>query len=292
MCEVIKRLKIAILSSEKHCNKICEDILLKESLINKFSFDAEIIPWETANFDAFKTIIIRSVWGYHRKSETFFEKLKAYQNQGGIIINDLKIMKFINSKYNQYTLCSKLSIPYVETQKLKDLKNNFNFPIVVKPTISASGENTHKVDSALELDNIVENDTINCEKNNFYIVQPYIKGIEFGEKSYIFIDGEFKYAVNRFPGVLIGQKKIEMLKPKDVDTRVLSYGKIICDNFKSLAFLRLDVVYQNGIPNIMEIEAIDPDLFIRNISDENFKMQVVDSLSNTILKRILKLKRQ
>ena len=186
-------------------------------------------------------------------------------------------------------MCNKLNVPFVKTQKLDDINNCKDFPIVIKPSISASGDNTFKIDTFMQLKSFIDNNRITNLNDNFFLIQPFIEGIYNGEKSYIFINGCCKYAVNRFPGIFTSEKNIEVLDLKDVDNQIISYGKTIYNYFnKNITHFRLDIVYQNNQPLIMEIETIDPDLFIRNIEDQNLKENVIEELSSIIVNKILK----
>lgn len=276
-------IKIAILSSEKHCNKIEEDLLLKDRLISLYNFKVAIIPWKSTELNDYDVILVKSVWGYHNSSDEFFAKLQILKQNGKIIINDVDTMNFLNSKYNQYNTCGKLKIPYIKTCRLEEYRGEFGFPIVVKPDISASGDSTFKINSIDEYNIMLP--SLDCYKKDF-IVQPYYDGIMNGEYSYVVINGICKNIVKRYPGVFTDLKAVYPLDKTVISDEILKFVDILYKKFGKLAFFRLDIMFNNNKPYIIEIESIDPDLFIRNIENLNEKINVVDELARCVYEKV------
>ena len=288
--------KICILSSEKFEGKIVEDILLRDEL--KKAYECDIVAWERVTEDIinnFCIFIVRSVWGYHKNYTKFLNLILNIEKRGKCVLNSYENICDNISKYNQIKFFEQNNIPYVPTIFFdKDIKTTTNYNIfnadalVIKPSISASGANTIKINK-LDLNNIYKiYDEILKDSNQKLLIQPYIKAIEKGEYSCIVIDNEFQYAVNRLPGIFTSQKGVKYIEevPENI--------KIIVDNIikvlkpLNLLFYRIDFLEYNNNYLVNELEMIDPDLFIKRL-DVNLQEKEINKLSNLIIKKVKNL---
>lgn len=286
--------KVCILSSIKFVNKIEEDILLKNELLKYY--DCDIVAWETLNkevINEYSVFIIKSVWGYHTKYTQFLKLLKHLDNLGKIIFNKYKSIVFDISKINQNNFMQKNGIPTIPTFCI-DKRNDFKVFeslstdfCVIKPSISASGDNTYKI----KVDAIKKNAKVcrDLKKNNKEVlVQPYIDSIQSGEISCIIVNDEFQYAVKRYPGVLISEKSVEYIE--SIDNKVIQLVNYIIRMLKAydLLFYRVDLVKSGDEYLVIELEMIDPDLFIKKLP-EDLKHNVVKKIAETINRKISKI---
>lgn len=282
--------KVCILSSVKFENKIMEDILLKYE-IQKYC-ECDIIAWEkitSETVEEYSVFIVKSVWGYHRNFSEFLKLIENIEKAGKFVFNTYENILFNISKYNQYEFMVKNDIPTIPTFLLKEYKTSKVYEkknYVIKPVISASGENTKKV-KLTEIEKIKkEYEKFESDYNNKIIIQPFIDNIINGEISCVVINDTFRYAVKRFPGIFTKEKNIEQLS--ELESALLSLLETIIEKMKrfDLLFYRVDFVKNNDEYLVIEIEMIDPDLFIRNIPT-NTQEEVLKEMANTINKKVL-----
>lgn len=274
-------IKIGIVSNDKFINKIDEDLSLKRQLISD-GMEAEIISWEDKNVDykKFDAIIIRSVWGYYDKYESFIMWLDKIERSKINIFNDITIVKNNIRKDLQFNLLDKYNIPHIKTifQKGHIDISNYNGDWIIKPIISESGNNTYKIKN---VDVNTFSEIIN-QPYNGVMIQPYIDKIIDGEYAIIFIGGINTHNMIRYPGIFTAKQKpceIAQVPPKVM--KLANDVKNIPE-YKDALYMRVDIVNKNK-PMIMEVELIDPDLLTRYIDNK----KALQLLSKKIKERLL-----
>ena len=288
---------IAIISCNKWAGKVSEDILLKHEL-NKLNVDVDIVSWEdpNINYEKYNIVVIRSIWGYQNNINAFVKWLDLLKKQDVVVINDLDIIKNTLSKKDQFNILDKYKISHIETKFItkKQIKtslldwfdqNCLNELYVFKPMISASGSNTLIVDAKNKnsLDKIYQ--SVLAEENNGIMVQPYINGIEEGEISLIFIDKKFSHAIRRHSGVFDGFIRIGEIPYNLIDQKLLNIAQNIVNltEFQNITFCRLDFVKNEDDYLIMEIECIDPQLFLTSIKEKKRRAKALNLLAKKII---------
>ena len=146
---------VAILSSKKWQNKVTDDILLRQELL-KNNINAKIIAWdEQHNYKDFDLVIVRSIWGYEKDIFNFEKFLNKLSQNNNRVLNDISIMKNNYDKEKQFSLLEKYKIPHIKTifipKNSKDIisvvQKNLNGEMILKPSMSASGNNTYVINS-------------------------------------------------------------------------------------------------------------------------------------------------
>jgi len=260
--------RIIIASSNKYVNKVKEDINLCYYLL-KNGIYSEIKDWKNISDD--ENIIIRSVWGYQNEIDDFN---KFLSNRKGITINSVDILNKNISKKEQYELFKKYNISCIDTQFVYDIKDiDIKEKSVLKPIISASGNNTYIVNS---------NDDIKEDLSKGYMVQPYIEKINNGEYSIILFEKELVYGIRRYPGIFTNRQSVEYIS--DIDDNIKSIINDInkIDEYNDYVFMRVDIVDNK----VIEIELLDPQLFIETIPDKNKRIDIYVKLVNIIRERL------
>lgn len=266
--------KINIVSSNKYKNKIKEDLILQKYLL-KEGYHTKIISFED-NYQGNDLNIIRSVWGYHHNVERFLKFINNNKtiNNKDIIINNI-------NKKKQYQILKENDITVIDTiflDNIKDYKYNGKI-LVIKPVISASGDNTFIISNVNDLDNVKELTNI--------MIQPFISSVTAGEISIIVIDKKIKYGIKRFPGVFTKYKKEEYISINNLDKSIIDTANniILIKEYKEALFMRIDFIFDNNCYKVMEVELVDPNLFIETISDTKLKDEVYKSFVEAIKTR-------
>lgn len=290
--------KLAILSSIKFENKIMEDILLKKELM-KF-YDCEIIAWEKINKETvhlYSAFLIKSIWGYHRNYLKFIELIRYIKSCEIPIFNSYENIMFDISKKNQYSFLKSYNINTIPTFFLSDYSKMAKNKIfdckqyIIKPAISASGENVIKT-SKIDLTFLKQTyKDVLLDKNQDILIQPYINSVTKGEISCIVINDKLQYTVKRYTGVFTSEKSIKY--NSTIESNIKEFVNPIINSLKKLEllFYRIDLMENNGNYLVVELEMIDPDLFIRNLPYEiqeravktiidtlNYKIQIKDGM--------------
>lgn len=266
--------KVNIVSSSKYKNKIKEDLILQKYLL-KEGYHTKTISFED-DYQESDLNIIRSVWGYHHDVERF---LKFINNNKTINNKDLIINNI--DKKKQYQILKENDITTIDTiflDNIKEYKYNSD-KIVIKPVISASGDNTFIINNVNDLENV---------KNlNNIMIQPFIDGVNDGEISVIVIDKRIKYGIKRFPGVFTKYKKEEYISINNLDKDIIDTVNniILIKEYKEAVFMRIDFIFDNNCYKVMEVELVDPNLFIETINDSKLKDEVYKSFVKAIKTR-------
>ena len=275
---------IAIISCDKYCEKIREDIELKYYLLRSNIY-VDILSWKSdVDFNKYDALIIRSVWDFQEDVDSFLNWLSNIKIP---VFNDLDLIKNNIDKENQYKLMDKYNIKHVETVFLKKKfnisdvwKNNFDKydKLVLKPCISESGKNTYLINKK----NI--NDVNLSNNDSKMMIQPFMDGIKDGEYSVIYFNHKFSHCILRHSGVLETENTIYEVT---IDKKLLDICNKIdgIEEYKNYLFLRLDFIKQDDEYLLLEVELIDPMLFINKC---NNKKNIYKNFANEIKKNIFK----
>ena len=265
---------LAILTSERVPDLLEYDKKLVEGLL-MHDIIAEPVVWETqstelANYDA---VLFRTTWGYHEKYHKFLLFLDYLDSLKIPIFNPVRIIRKNLHKFYLREL-PELNIPTIDTVfvdrnseiTLKSIISEKKWDkFIIKPAVSAGAYKTHLIndysdDGAEEIFR-----SMNLESD--LLVQKYIPEIiTDGEWSTIFFNRDYHYTVNKIP------------KPGDFRVQTLFDGKYtVCnppENVLEISkrtaelfldeclYVRVDGVRSNGQFLIMEIEMIEPDIYL------------------------------
>ena len=284
--------KIGIVTCDKYKNKVLEDIRLKYYLA-KLKVKARIVSFESDNFTDYDAVIIRSVWGFSK--DKFVEWLETIDKKGIKVFNDIDLIKNNFSKKEQFELLDKYNIKHIQTDYVNNddrLKEKLEAclkkgSIVVKPHVSESGANTYllpkndRISNSLNLDEFLTN-RINTD---IFLVQPFLN-IEDGEISIIAVDGVITHIVKRFPGILGSRKQTVEFKADDTDLISIAEKVIKIKEYSNQLYMRVDLIKQNDEYLVLEVELIDPMLFINSITDKKRRKEIYYVLAKSIKERM------
>lgn len=291
---------IGIVSCDKWQNVLEEDKNLKQELLN-LGLKANIISWQQPLDEKYDMLVLRSVWGYQNYYHEFKKWLLDLKKNNIPIANDVDIILSNIRKDIQFEILKNHHIDYIDTIFFN--RNNLsNIPLldkknyVIKPSISGSGENTYLVTNSdhESISNTIKSEEIYDKYSEILennqdckiMVQPFIKEINDGEYSCIFIEGELTHTMLRFPNIFHDKKKPYLVKnvPKSIINLAKKVEKI--EEFKGYLYMRVDMVLINGQAKIMEVELAEPDLLTKYINDSKVKEQTIKTLSRKIARRV------
>lgn len=300
--------KVGIVSCDKWKGKIDEDKRLKLAL-EDLGIKAEIISWEEDKLDDYNLLVLRSVWGYQNNYKKFKSWLLELKEKGIQLLNNPDMVLTNIQKNKQFNILDNYNIEHINTvfltsvdlylvefsKKLLELsKSN---PIVIKPTISGSGENTFLLDmnninsqipNTIELKEVREKFEPLIQENDDLeiMIQPYISEINFGEYSCIFIDGQLTHTMLRFPNVFHAKQRPYLIENVPKSVLNLAHKVENIPEFQGYLYMRVDMVVVDNIPKIMEVELAEPDLLTKYIENKNVQNEVTKILSKSINRRV------
>lgn len=234
----------------------------------------EPVPWTKArDLGGFDLALPLVAWGYHLDFERWLALLDRAESERWPLINPPALLRWSSDKAYLAELADKgiatvptLSVEACCDADLEEARRLFESDwLVIKPPVSASATGTHRLGP---------NSDLPAEsRGRPMIVQPLIREIErTGEFSLMLFDGEFSHAVVK--------------RPKSGDFRVQPHlGGVTLASEAPLGaeqlardalaaapahatYARVDMVPDDdGVLRIMELELIEPALFLDHAPD-------------------------
>lgn len=260
-------------------NTIYEDKLLSE-ILTELGISHEIQSWSDPEVDwsSYSHLLIKSTWDYFDFYPEFLVWIDKIKALGIPVLNDLEIIRWNSNK--RYLLeieaqgfptiagvmLEKGSKPTLEQIQKKVCSDT----IVVKPLVSGGAKNTLRIPVS-EWSNFEEKVT-ELVKEEAFLAQPYVKEVaEVGEYSLIFFNQKFSHAVLKTPAKSDFRVQhyyggtIQEIQP---DSSLLGPAQKLIDTFgKGTLYGRVDGVLIDGVFHLMELELIEPYLFL-GLSDQ------------------------
>ena len=254
-------------------NIILEDSLLQKALVNlgfivyRSSWSSKTFNWESVDF-----AIFRSTWDYFERLDEFLNWVRFY-SKNIKFINDIDLVLWnLDKKYLQSfpkkNIVPSLFLKLNENTSLETIFKQTNWKeIVIKPSISASAWNTHRISKNKSKDfNLIFN---KLKKEHRMIVQEFQSNVlSIGEVSIMVFGGVFPHAVLKkakendyrvqddFGG------SVSVYKPSKAEIEFAEKIINLCP--KKPIYARVDILfdkYKN--PILSELEVIEPELWFR-----------------------------
>ncbi|MGK0201241.1 MAG: glutathione synthase/RimK-type ligase-like ATP-grasp enzyme [Planctomycetota bacterium] len=250
-----------------------DDVLIVTALeargctVTPAAWNESFEPFERADL-----LVVRSTWDYFDEAAAFDAWLQRLKTVPGVVCNAPSLMLWNSNKKYLLDLAergaplppTKLSQPTAAalTAAMDELDLQ---EAVVKPVIGAgaSGLTIMQRNDADSIDRAAA--ALQCEG----LVQPLIPEIRtLGETSCTFFAGEFSHAVVKRPGtdsILVQAEHGGRTEPASLTPEQLATARSMLDLLPEPAvFARVDMVLIESAPLLMEIEVIEPELFVQH----------------------------
>lgn len=285
-------MKIAIITydnkGEYASNEVNEDVTL-EKILRELGLDFSFEIWSDPKVDwhEYSLLLVKSPWDYFDRYEEFKSWCEKMLDYGIPSLNAMDTILWNSDKWYLQDIQEK-GFPIVPTQFLKkqaplQIENYFQQfntdTLVIKPTVSGGSKNTIKLQKSDWQEHEATLKTWLEEAD--FMVQPFVEEVaKTGEYSYLFFNGKFSHAVLKSPkqGEFRVQHffggKIHPISPKAEE---LNYMQQIVDSFAAdTLYARVDGVWTEGVFYLMELELIEPYLFlfISEEAQENYKKAI------------------
>lgn len=297
---------IGIVSCNTWKNKVYEDISTKYYL-NKQGYGVDIISYEEKNdYSKYKALIIKSIWGFQKNKQTFDNFLKEVSKNKTPIYNSVEIISNNYNKEKQFELLDKYHIKHIDTIFIKNdsnieknikkiWQNKFNNydKLVIKPVVSESSADTYIISL-----NETGKNTINLKdvKNKYQsinyslMLQPFIKEVKNGEYSVICFSNKLSHVIKRCVSVFGEKPYIKSIPKETIDNEMHEIINKICSikEYQNNLYMRIDLVKTNKEYQVMEVELLDPQLFLNAITPNCCKKEAYQIFTKEIINRITK----
>jgi glutathione synthase/RimK-type ligase-like ATP-grasp enzyme len=264
--------RVAIVTFERLPNLSPDDQLLLRELA-RLGLAVEAVIWSDGSVDwsKFSSIVIRSCWDYHHRHEAFLEWLTKIEALGLSIWNRPNLIRWNIDKIYLRALQEKgVRIPatvWVDQGNSVDVREVLRSQgwqrAVVKPRVSASGHRTLLVGE--ELGRQKQIDQVFHVSGG--LIQEFLDMVETeGEWSFLFFNKKYSHAVLKRPKSGEFRTQIEhggsfdlAIPPRDY----VEVAQIVINSIGGpLLFARVDGVPVAGKFTLMELELIEPYLFL------------------------------
>jgi glutathione synthase/RimK-type ligase-like ATP-grasp enzyme len=233
---------------------------------------ARVEPWDAAaavvDWSAADLVAVRTTWDYTDRRDEFLAWASRVA-ASSVLSNPQAVLEW-NSHKRYLVELAEAGVPVVPTRLVPaGTEPDPLGPgrVVVKPAVSAGGRGTHR-GLGPELDGtlaglVALGDTL---------VQPAVDGIDRdGEVSLIRLGTRWSHAVRKFPaegGFLVHERHGGRLEDHDPTPRELEVAEAALARAPApVQAARVDLVRLDGEPVVMELELIEPELFLRRSPD-------------------------
>ncbi|MBC6109524.1 RimK family alpha-L-glutamate ligase [Pedobacter fastidiosus] len=253
------------------------------NFLKQKGLNIEKVIWNDpqVNWENYQLAILKSPWDYFDLIGDFYNWLNFLEEKKIKLLNPIDVVKWNADKHylNDIQSAGLKVTPsfFISKADQIDLADYFikfdTKKLIVKPCVSGGAKNTFKVTS----ENVAE---INSKlamliKDEDFIVQPFLDEIpESGEWSFIFFNGEFSHALLK--KTKTGDFRVQhtfggTIYPQNPGRKLIDTAKEYVDLFaKGCLYARVDGVMVNNEFTLMELELIEPFLFL-NTDPNNYE---------------------
>jgi hypothetical protein len=269
--------------------------------LRELGADAELHPWDSreADWASFDLVVARSPWDYSVRHDEF---LAWTDRVGGALENAPELIRW-NSDKRYLADLGAAGVPVVETTYVGpgDAPPAIDGEIVIKPTVSGGARNTGRFGprSATEAHALIARITA---EGRTAMVQPFVATVEeAGETAVVTVDGAVSHVLRK--GAILRADEVAPIREDDelgvaevmYDPELVVPGGAEPDEL-ALAQRTLEAIRERfgvtplvarvdmlrspeGAPLILELEAIEPNLYFDQIP------KGVEVLAHAILRR-------
>ncbi|WP_260482738.1 ATP-grasp domain-containing protein [Sphingomicrobium flavum] len=245
-------------------------------MLAKAGIAIEPVKWDAVDDDVLRRVdgvLPLIAWGYHLDPGRWFDLLDRIAFRRVPIANPVNVLRWSSDKSYLSDLEQKgvAIVPSIfghgeegDALLARARQTWGDVELIVKPVISGSADGTYRLERGEAMPDGLSERRL--------IVQPFLPSIlHAGEQSLIYFGGSYSHAaVKRAkPGDFRVQPEFggseEQIEPSAA-VRALADAALACAPGDT-AYARVDIVMHGDTPCIMELELVEPDLFLRYAPD-------------------------
>jgi len=235
----------------------------------------EWVAWRdpAVEWAAFDAVLIRSTWDYHEHVDEFVawaghvDTVSELYNPATVVRWNAHKGYLLDLEANKVQVVPTSVVERTRPETLSNVADRQGWrDVVLKPSVSAGAKGTgrYRVD-----DPSAERALRAILETSDALVQPYLSEIETGgETSMVVIDGSLTHAVSKVPGAGDfrvqphhgGAERVTEPTPAEVDLAEQVLDAV--STFGSVLYARIDCVTVEGRATLMELEVIEPALYL------------------------------
>jgi glutathione synthase/RimK-type ligase-like ATP-grasp enzyme len=255
--------------------------------------ETRFIDWRSpgVDFSQVDLVVLRTCWDYHLRAAEFTEWLRRTARMVPVL-NAVETVLWNHNKFYLRELLAQgiqiaptVFVTATEAMSEKDWEQIRGWQkMVLKPAVSATAHNTWLLDRAALP---TETELARRMHGEPFLVQQFIPEIQTqGEISFIYIEGDYSHAVLKRPAAGdfrvqkdFGGSAVAFLPP----TALLDQANEIANavpRVRDSLYCRIDAVAREGKLVLMELELIEPELFLTSAGGaaETFAAAIVRRL--------------
>jgi glutathione synthase/RimK-type ligase-like ATP-grasp enzyme len=229
-----------------------------------------LLPWDASECDAApgELVVLRSTWNYFREVDRFLAWVDRTAERTPIF-NPAALVR-TNARKTYLRDLAERGVPIVPTEYVDRWKPRELEPIVgalgaeaivIKPVVSAGSFLTKRFDR----DQMADADRFLRElaAERDVMVQRWMPEVEtYGERSLVWIDGAFTHAIRKSPRFSGDAENVSSEVPMTPAERAFGES-VVAPLAKDILYARVDTIDDAGTLRLMELELIEPSLFLR-----------------------------
>jgi glutathione synthase/RimK-type ligase-like ATP-grasp enzyme len=270
------RAEIALVTASQMPKPDLDTGLLVEELA-RIGARAAVVSWDDAiHWADVPLVVLRTPWDYSRRFEAFMEWAGRVDGETRLL-NPFPLVRWNGHKSYLLDLEAK-GVPIVPTTLFRthDMHTSDWPPgisegseVVVKPAIGAGANGAMK---ARKNDPGLARHLAEILQTKDALAQPFVPSVaESGEVSLVYFGGRYSHAIRKRPAK--GDFRVQdqhggTLHPHEPTARELAVGSAALAAAPApAAYARVDLVEWQGDPVVMELELIEPELFLRRSAE-------------------------
>lgn len=262
------------LATSPHLPDLVPDDHAAVRAMHEMGVDAAPAVWSdpAVAWHDFDAVVIRTCWGYYERVGEFIEWIDRLDNRGTRVLNPPAIIRWNFDK--RYLLdLERCGVPIVPTrwvgrgarETLSSIVREAGWDdIVVKPAVSAGAHLTWRATGVTALD---DERFASMVAARDVIVQPFVREVvSDGELSLVFFGGEPSHAVLKRPGdgdFRVQKKHGGSVRAITPDAAIVRAARTVVEAAPGpVLYARVDGCVAGGRFEVMELELIEPELFL------------------------------
>ena len=262
--------RIAVVNSLAYAEHDPEAPLVVEAL-REAGARADLHAWDaTVDWSGYALVVVRSPWDYFDHLDRFLRWVDEVA-AATRIVNPASVIRW-NSHKGYLAEMGERGVPVLPTILLaggttdaaERLADCGWADVVVKPAVDGGARQALRADpcspgAAAHVERLVAGGDV--------VVQPYAPQIKVGETSLLFFGGAFSHAVRKVPAE--GDYRVQAHHGGTEHPHAPSAAELETARRAMgcapgpLTYARVDLIDVDGVPTLMELEVIEPDLFLR-----------------------------